>query len=76
MTETCTVTLTFGTADRWASSSVACASLADAVREAAKCIEGDYYSPLLSVVIESGDHAPRSVDGVWTAAPDGGWSAC
>lgn len=70
---TCTVTFTFGTPDRYASCSIACASLADAAREAAKCSERDHCSPLLSVAIESGDHAPRLSNGAWVAAPATGW---
>lgn len=70
---TCTVTFTFGTPDRWAKGSVACASLADAAREATKCIAHEHHSPLLAVEILSGDHAPRLSNGAWVAAPAGGW---
>lgn len=70
---TCTVTFTFGTPDRWASSSIACASLADAAREATKCAERHHCAPLLSVMIESGDHAPRLSNGAWMASPANGW---
>jgi hypothetical protein len=45
----------------------------DAAREATKCIGHDHQSPLLSVVIRSGDHASRIRNGAWQAAPDAGW---
>jgi len=57
--QTCTLIFTFGTPGEWASGRVACASLADAAREATKCLEHDHTSPLLAVEIVSGDHAPR-----------------
>lgn len=70
---TCTLTVTFGTLDQWARGSVACASFADAAREAAKCVASDHYSPLLAVEIMSGDHASRLSNGAWVAAPADGW---
>lgn len=68
-----TITVTFGTPDKWASSRVACESLGQAMRNAVQCAGREHCSPLLSVLIEAGDHAPRLSCGTWVAAPQGGW---
>lgn len=79
MSQVYTLSVRVGAAEKWAESSTACATLQDAIRNAARLADemtrGDYESPLLSIRIEAGDYAPRIHNGKWIAAPATGWEA-
>lgn len=68
-----TITVTFGTPTKHASGSTACESLDIAIQNALRTARSDHKSPLLSIKIEAGDHAPRIRNGAWVSAPTGGW---